>query len=208
VKSDQLQTFNNSEIGEIRGFIKDGEPWFLAGQVCRTLGIKDASTAIKDIENRYRASGLEDTISSGILLETNGGKQKVLIIPEPILYELIFKSRKEKALLFRRWVTREVLPSLRKYGQYRMTGKLIHRSLTDTIKEDIIPNIESEMGKRFAYSNFQKMINKSLDLPSKIDKDSIDPETLEKIAHRENLVKAMIEEGKDYHKIKEIIASF
>ena len=50
----QVQIFTHPTIGEIRGFIKDGEPWFLAGQVCRNLGIKDSAKAVRDIEQKYK----------------------------------------------------------------------------------------------------------------------------------------------------------
>lgn len=130
-----LITFTNKDVGELRGFIKDGEPWFLAGNVCRALGIKDTSRAVQQTKERLKIAGVKGTISSSTLLETNGGKQTVLIINEQCLYELIFQSRKQKAIKFRAWVTGEVLPSIRKTGQYRMEGKLIRRSLTDNIKK-------------------------------------------------------------------------
>lgn len=135
MKDTELITFENQNIGQIRGFIKDGEPWFLAGQVCRCLGIKNTAQAVDSIIDRYKIAEIKGISSTYTLLETDGGKQKVLIIPEPFLYELIFQSRKQKAVQFRAWVTSEVLPQLRKTGQYRMAGKLIRRALTDEIKE-------------------------------------------------------------------------
>jgi prophage antirepressor-like protein len=202
MKDSELITFENQDIGEIRGFLKDGEPWFLAGQVCRCLGIKDAGKAVLQTEERLKIAGVKGAISNRILFETSGGKQNIIIINEQCLYELIFASRKQKAIKFRSWVTGEVLPSLRRHGEYRMTGKLIRRVLTDSVQAVIIPKIESEMGKKFAYSNFTKMINKSLGLPEKANRDGLDDALLEKIAHRENLVAALIEEGKEYHEIK------
>jgi len=204
MKDSELVTFTNQDIGEIRGFIKDGEPWFLAGQVCRCLGIKNASDALGKIKERHSRYGKGVAISY-TLLDTYGGKQNVAIISESVLYELIFKSEKKKAFEFQQWVFEEVLPSLRKHGFYRMEGKLIRRTLTDSVQAKIVPNIESDMGKKFAYSNFSKMINKSLGLAEKVDRDGLDDATLEKIAHRENLVSALIEEGKEYHEIKTII---
>ena len=206
MKSDQLITFSNQDIGEIRGFMKDGEPWFLAGQVCRALGIKNASKSVSDIKERLKVANIDGVTSSYVMIEDNlGRKQNNLIIPEPYLYELIFNSRKKRAIQFRSWVTTEVLPSIRKHGEYRMSGKLITHDLHDGIKDKIIPNIESDMGKKFAYSNFHKLINKSLGLSHKTDRDSLDPEMLEKVAHRENTVKALIDEGKDYQSIKAVI---
>lgn len=204
MKDKELITFENQNIGAIRGFIKDGEPWFLAGQVCRCLGIKNTSDAVSNVEERFKIAEIKGIVSSYTLLETDGGKQKVLTIPEPFLYELVFQSRKQKAIQFRAWVTTEVLPALRKHGEYRMTGKLIRRSLTDGIKE----SGENERMHGHGFSTYSMLINKSLGLPSKCDRDTLDSAMLEKIAMRENTVSALILEGKQYNYIKTIIESF
>ncbi len=206
MKSDQLLTFNNKEIGEIRGFIKDGELWFLAGQVCRTLGIKDTGNAIKQVTERLKIAEYSGSFSKRVMHEDAiGRKQLTYIIPEHYLYELIFGSRKKKAIKFRTWVTSEVLPSLRAHGEYRMSGKLITNNLHDGIQDKLVPYIESPNGKKFIYSNFHKLINKSLGLPPKNNKDELSDEMLEKIAYRENLVNALINEGKEYNNIKDIL---
>jgi len=202
MKSDNLITFSNKEIGEIRGFMKEGEPWFLAGQVCRTLGIKNASKAVADVKERFSIAGVDGITSSYIMLEDSmGRKQDNLIIPEPFLYDLIFRSRKQKALRFSAWITTEVLPSLRKHGEYRMQGKLIRKELT----ESIIFYGENERQHGHGFSNYSKLINKSLLLPPKNNRDSLAPEALEKIAHRENLVSALLQEGKTYSDIKIVL---
>lgn len=200
----ELITFENQDIGTIRGFMKDGEPWFLAGQVCRCLGIKDAGKAVQQTEERLKVAEVKGAISNRILFETAGGKQNIIVINEQCLYELIFASRKQKAIKFRSWVTGEVLPSLRKHGEYRMTGKLIRRSLTDGIKD----SGENERMHGHGYSTYSMLINKSLGLPSRCDRNALDSETLEKIAMRENTVSALITEGKQYNQIKEIIEYF
>jgi prophage antirepressor-like protein len=204
MKDTELMTFTNDMIGELRGFIKDGEPWFLAGQVCRCLGIKNSREALRQIKEKRNTFDVKGVISNDILVESNGGKQKATIIPEKVLYELIFQSRKKKAYEFQVWVFDEVLPSIRKHGIYRTEGKLIHRSYTDTIKDKILPTL-SDNGKKHVFSNYQKLINKSLGLPPKNNKDTLSPELLEKIAHRENMVNALMNEGKAYYEIKEFI---
>lgn len=206
MKQSELQVFTNSELGEIKGFIKDGEPWFLAGSICRSLGLKDSKRQIANIKERFKIADIRGVHSIYPPLESAGGKQKTHFVSEPVLYELIFQSRKQKAIKFRAWVTTEVLPSLRKHGEYRMQGKLIHRSYTDSIKEKLYDDL-SPNGKKFVFSNFQKMINKSLGLPSKNNKDELSDEVLEKLAVRENLVKAMIDEGKNYYEVKDFIES-
>lgn len=217
MKSTELMTFENEVLGSFRGFIdKNGEPWFLAGQVCRCLGIKDSSTAIKQLKQRMEV--VEDweekrgKVSNRspkartISLQEGKTHTQITVIPEQWLYELIFASRKQTAIVFRAWVTGEVLPSIRKHGQYRAEGKLIRRSLTDTIKTEICDKTENPNVKRFAYTNYSKLINKSLGLPSKVDRNTLDDGTLEKIARKENLVQALIAENKSYEEIKGIIS--
>ena len=133
----QVQLFSHPDLGEIKATIKNGEPWFLAGDVCRVLGIKDSAKAVRDIEQKYKSAGISHTISSRMTIQTSAGKREAVIINEQILYELIFNSRKQKAVLFRAWVTGEVLPSIRKHGFYRNEGKMIRRVETDAIKEFI-----------------------------------------------------------------------
>lgn len=218
MKSTELMTFENEVLGSFRGFIdKDGEPWFLAGQVCRCLGIKDSSTAIKQLKQRMEV--VEDweekrgkvlnrsPKARTISLQEGKTHTQITVIPEQWLYELIFASRKQTAIVFRAWVTGEVLPSIRKHGQYRAEGKLIRRSLTDIIKTEICDKTDNLNEKRFAYSNYSKLINKSLGLPSKVDRNTLSADMLEKIARKENLVQALITENKSYEEIKQIILS-
>ncbi len=221
MKSNEIITFQNPVIGDLRGFVdKQGEPWFLSGQVCRCLGIKDSTSAIKQLKQRlqvvedyYKSLGqVSNLATSGVkkikIDNGNFGQQEVFIVNEQGLYELIFGSRKQTAIVFRAWVTGEVLPALRKHGEYRMQGKLIRRSLTDTIKTEIAEKTDNLNEKRFCYSNFSKLINKSLGLPDKVDRNSLDDETLEKLARRENLIQSMIAEGKNYNEIKKLIFEY
>lgn len=209
-----LQTFENSTIGTIRGFVdKDGEPWFLAAQVCRCLGIKDSHTAIRQLKQRMQV--VDDwnekwgRVSKpspkcrNITLQDGKNHTQVTIIPESWLYELIFASRKQTAIVFRAWVTHEVLPKLRKHGEYRMEGKLIRKSLTDTIKD----SSENERMHGHAYSNYTKMIYKSLGLPSSVNRNSLSIEMQEKLAKTEDMVRSMIVNDRQYCEIKNFIFS-
>lgn len=142
------------------------------------------------------------------LIQTRGGKQRVAVVSEKILYELIFQSRTEKAFLFQQWVFTEVLPSIRKTGEFRTERKLIRRSLTDTIKTEVCDKTDNPNVKKFSYSTFTAMINKSLGLPAKIgDRDDLPLEVQIKLAKREEVVRSLIDEGKSYHEIKRIIES-
>jgi prophage antirepressor-like protein len=215
-KVNQIQTFQNEQIGEIRGVEKNGELWFLAGNVCDCLGIVDSRHAVGDIINNYR--DIEKDISKGggstptllktpksclMDIKTAGGKQKALFIDEQCLYELIFNSRKKKARAFRAWITGTVIPSLRQHGSYRMEGKLIRRSMTDAIKESGEP--ERMAGN--AYATYSVLVNRTLGLPDKNDRDKLDAHTLKRIATVERMVDCMLLEGKSYTAIANTLAA-
>jgi prophage antirepressor-like protein len=104
----KLQVFNNSQF-KVRTLLKDGEPWFVAKDICETLGFKYASDATKylDIDERTLINN-----PSGI------GGSTTTIINESGLYSLILRSRKPEAKAFKKWVTSEVLPTIRKHGAY------------------------------------------------------------------------------------------
>lgn len=193
--TNHVQIFSNPIIGEIKGLIKDGEPWFLAGDICRGLGIKDSAKAVRDIETKYKNAGVEATTSSRTLVQTKGGKQQVVIIPEPMLYELIFNSRKKKAVVFRTWVTNEVLPALRKYGEYRMDGKMIRRKETGSIK--LLVDYATDNGSKSAnryYVAVTSMTNKLLGVESN-SRDSLTAGQLQQVAILEGVVDIAIRDG-------------
>ena len=102
----ELQIFNNSEFGEIRTVTIDNEPWFVAKDVCEILNHSNTSVAMQMLEDDERTK-----LSLGRAGETN-------FINESGLYTLIIKSNLPNAKKFRKWVTSEVLPSIRKTGSY------------------------------------------------------------------------------------------
>lgn len=93
----------------VRIIERDGALWFVAVDVCRILGIANARDAVGALDDDEKGVGTTDTL---------GGKQGVVVVSESGLYSLIFKSRKPDARKFRRWVTGEVLPALRRTAQY------------------------------------------------------------------------------------------
>lgn len=107
-----IQIFNNPEFGDIRTVVIDNEPWFVGRDLAIALGYKRPETSIRD-----RVSE-EDTAKLSTL--TNGGTQQLLYVNESGLYSLIFGSKLESAKKFKKWVTSEVLPSIRKTGTYMM----------------------------------------------------------------------------------------
>lgn len=97
----------------LRVVMRDGEPWFVA---------KDVTSAL-DITNTTRALASLDDDEKGLhSVNTLGGDQRVSIINEPGLYSLILRSRKAEAKTFKRWVTHEVLPTIRRTGKFEMTA--------------------------------------------------------------------------------------
>lgn len=116
--SNQLQIFNyNSK--QVRTIIKDNEPWFVAKDVCEILEI-NPSEAVKGRKDRNFEDGLDvDEYRDDIdIVDSIGRRQKALAVNEAGLYSLILKSRKPEAKQFKRWITHEVIPSIRKYGLY------------------------------------------------------------------------------------------
>jgi prophage antirepressor-like protein len=93
-----------------RVVVRGGDPWFVASDVARVLGYRDAPNAVRRLQDDEKA--YSETSSEG-------GDQGRLVISESGLYALIFCSRKPSAIKFRKWVTSEVLPTLRKTGSYR-----------------------------------------------------------------------------------------
>ena len=104
--SQTVFTFDKMDVRVIR---KDGDPWFVASDVCAALTIADASMAVARLDDDEKG-----TSSVGTL----GGEQAMMIISESGLYSLILTSRKSAAKRFKKWVTSEVLPSIRKTGSY------------------------------------------------------------------------------------------
>ena len=127
----KLVTFENAAFGKIRTLTIDGEPWFVAADVCKALELWNPSMTVE------RLDADEKGISS---IDTLGGKQRMAIINEPGLYSVILCSRKPEAKAFKRWITHEVIPAIRKYGGY-MTKSLLEQVLEN-------PNLIYEFARR------------------------------------------------------------
>ena len=104
--------FNSDQFGQLRAIQdENGEPWFVAKDICNALGLANTTEALRGLD--------DDEVSNFINSEVaqNGGRAP-RIINEPGFYKLVLKSRKPEAKAFQRWVTHEVLPSIRKNGGY------------------------------------------------------------------------------------------
>nr|DAU98639.1 MAG TPA: repressor domain protein [Caudoviricetes sp.] len=121
----KIQIFENSEFGKVRTLMIDGEPWAAAIDVAKSLGYAKPADAI-----RKHVDEMDKGVSK---METPGGVQDTVIINESGLYSLILSSKLPKAKEFKRWITSEVLPALRKTGHYGSPHTLA----------DLVPLIES-----------------------------------------------------------------
>lgn len=104
----ELKIFSNPDFGEVRTLSIDGEPWFVASDVCKALDIDPTSTRRLDDDEKNTLR-----LTQGI-----PGNPNVTVVNEPGLYTLVLGSRKPEAKAFKRWITHEVIPSIRKHGGY------------------------------------------------------------------------------------------
>ena len=112
-----VKQFQNKNV---RIFDKKGNPYFSIYDVCKVLDISNSRDATSRLDKDD--VGITDTIDS------MGRKQKLTIINEGALYQIIFRSRKEEAKAFKKWVTHEVIPSIRKTGKYSIPDSLKKKS--------------------------------------------------------------------------------
>ena len=113
--NNNLMIFENPEFGAVRSILIDSDPWFVAADVCKALELEKTNRAL---------SRLDDDEKGAHSVSTPGGRQRMSIISESGLYSLILGSRKPEAKAFKRWITHEVIPSIRKHGAY-MTDSLL-----------------------------------------------------------------------------------
>ena len=99
----------NYEGRQVRTVTINGQPWFVAADVCAVLDIRDTSMAVRSLDDDERGTSI---------IGTPSGEQNMLVINEPGLFSLILRSRKPEAKAFKRWITHEVLPSIRREGGY------------------------------------------------------------------------------------------
>ena len=137
-----IQIFNNEELGTIRIVGTSDAPQFCLSDICKILGLQ-AAAVTRRLE--------KDVISSHTLL-TSGGYQVLNFVTEDGLYDVILDSRKPEAKRFRKWVTSEVLPTIRKHGAY-MTKDTLERAIAEpdfliqlatTLKEEKAKRLEAE----------------------------------------------------------------
>lgn len=136
-----LKIFENEAFGAVRVVERDGEPWFVARDVCECLELGNPRTSI----------ALLDEDEKGVhTMDTPGGQQAMSIVSEAGLYSLILRSRKPEAKAFKRWITHEVLPAIRRHGAY-LTPDMVEKVISDpdTIIR-LATDLKTEREKRIA----------------------------------------------------------
>lgn len=144
-----LRTFTDERFGSVRTVLRDGEPWFVANDVLRVLAVSNSKDALRTLDNDEK-SGVD-------IIDPHGRKQNTNCISEAGLYSIILRSRKPEAKAFKRWITHEVVPAIRKHGGY-LTPEAIEKAimspdflirLATTLKE------EQEKNRELAQENAQ-----------------------------------------------------
>lgn len=137
-----LQIFNSPEFGAIRTIEKDGEPWFVGKDVAEALGYTDPNKAI--VMHVDEEDKLNDKTASSL------GQRGGWLINESGLYSLVLSSKLPTAKKFKRWVTSEVIPSIRKHGAYMTPDKLEEVLLKPDTLIQLAQNLKDEQEKRRA----------------------------------------------------------
>ena len=129
METERSLTVFNFNQKQVRTVLKEGEPWFVAKDVCDILELENVGQALSVLDNDEKSSINPNIISNDVgksssneldFSEMQHGGRPLSIISESGLYALIFKSRKPQAQAFRKWVTSEVLPEIRKTGRYEI----------------------------------------------------------------------------------------
>lgn len=146
--SKEIQIFNNPEFGSVRSIALEDEPYFMGRDVAEILGYKNPNEAIQehvDEEDKFlrseRGSEMLKLFSSLKEMQNELGRQDNWFINESGIYSLVFTSKLPTAKKFKRWVTSEVLPAIRKYGAY-MTDDVIKKALQEP---DFIIKLATEL---------------------------------------------------------------
>ena len=132
----RIFSFNGIPVRAVKD--ESGNPWFVAKDVCDVLEIKNS----RDTLNKC----LDEDERGVDIIYTPGGNQEMTIVSEAGLYSLILRSRKPEAKAFKRWVTHEVLPSIRKTGAYLSPGMSNEqvKALVATLEEEVYRRIQAE----------------------------------------------------------------
>lgn len=155
----EIKIFTNDQFGQIRTINQNGEPWFVAADVCTALELGNSRQAL---------TRLDDDEKGVISTDTHGGKQEMATVNEPGLYSLVLGSRKPEAKAFKRWITHEVIPAIRRHGMYA-TPETAEKILQDP--DFLIKTLETLKQERAARVAAEEQIR--LDAPKVLFADCV-----------------------------------
>ena len=143
---ENVEIFKNPEFGEVRTLMVNNEPWFVGKDVAEALGYKDTVNALKAHVDEEDKMGWQITTPSR-------GEQNAVIINESGLYSLVLSSKLPTARQFKRWVTHEVIPSIRKHGMYATDGLLAKATQDPDFLIGLLNNMKDERKRRLEAEN-------------------------------------------------------
>ncbi len=161
-----IKIFENEEFGQVRIVIKDGEPWFVLRDICKVLEIGNS---------RMAASRLDSDELMSVKLTSGGQQREMTAVNESGLYTVIIRSNKPQAVTFRKWITSEVLPTIRKTGGYVVNADIFVDNYLSFADEPI---------KNLFKLQFQYIGQ----LQKRIEHDKPLVEFAEQVANTENLI--------------------
>lgn len=175
----ELQIFKNDEFGEIRILMRDGEPWFVASDICKVLELSNITETLKRVD--------EDELSITEVIDSLGRRQQVYIVNEAGLYNLILLSRKSEAKKFKRWITHEVLPSIRKHGAYLTPEKIEEVLLNPDTIIQLAQQLKEEKQKRLEAEKTIQIMKPKAEFFDAVagSKDAIDMNRAAKLIYEE-----------------------
>ena len=153
MKNNQIEIFKSKVFGNIRTIMIDDEPWFVGKDVAKALGYSNSRDALaKHVDSEDKGVSKCDTL---------GGAQELTVINVSGLYALIYGSKLKSAKDFKRWVTSEVLPSIRKHGTY-MLPEVLQKAIDDEeLREYLIPSAKDymiDLQREYEKSSSQEVI--------------------------------------------------
>ena len=152
----ELKIFNNKEFGSIRTVVIENEPWFVGKDVAEALGYSNPRKAMGD--------HVDDEDKGVTKCDTLGGVQELTVINESGLYSLVMSSKLPNAKQFKRWVTSEVLPSIRKHGAY-MTPETIEAAI---LNPDTLIRIATALKEEKEKNQVLQVVNSTLTVKNQI----------------------------------------
>ena len=149
----ELQIFENTMFGKIRTVVIDNEPWFIGKDVATALGYMNPRKALADhVDEEDRTKGMEERNVTPSIRDSLGREQYPVLINESGVYSLVFSSKLPTAKAFKRWVTSEVLPAIRKHGGYMTPEKVEEALVNPDVMIRLATELKAERQKRQALS--------------------------------------------------------